>query len=336
VGRQEVEINALSRILQAPALHFVVLGAAAYAIAWTMPPPVPADVRSDYRIHLTAADIARIKTRYTADTGLVPDAAAVAALIDREVNDEILYREALSLGLDRIDRAIAWRLIEKMEYLGESVDRSDEQAYERALALGLDRDDPVVRRVLIQKIGMLVRFAGGAEEPGDEVLRRYLQDHSERFTDPARVDLVHVYFDRAKRGPALDADVRTALSALRENGEPIPGKRLPGDAFLAGHRFENASRQSLAKLFGDPFAEFALAAEEETWSGPAPSPGGLHLLWVREKQAARVADLESVRDRVRRAVAAERRDRRLREFLQSRRAAYTVIVDEEETENAQG
>jgi hypothetical protein len=336
VGRQEVESNTLSRILRAPALHFVVLGVAAYAIAWAMPTTAPPGSRSNFRIHLTAADVARLKVRYTGDTGLVPDAPAVRALIDREINEEILYREALALGLDRIDRAIAWRLIEKMEYLGESVDQSDEQAYERARSLGLDRNDPVVRRVLIQKIGMLIRFAGDFEKPDDESLRRYLQEHSERFTEPARIDLAHVYFDRAKRGPALESDATAALSALRENGEPRPGERLPGDAFLAGHRFENASRQSLAKLFGEPFAEFALAADAERWSGPVASPGGLHLLWVRDKTTARVSDLESVRDRVTRAVSAQRRDDRLREFLQARRTNYTVIVDEEEAGHVEG
>ena len=263
MGRRQVESNTLSRILRAPALHFVVLGVAAYATAWAMPTTAPPGSQSNFRIHLTAADVARLKVRYTADTGLVPDAPAVAALVDREVNNEILYREALAMGLNRIDRAIAWRLIEKMEYLGESVDQSDEQAYERAVSLGLDRDDPVVRRVLIQKIGMLIRFAGDLEEPGDATLQRYLEENSERFTDPARIDLVHAYFDRAKRGPALESDATAALSALRKNGEPRSSERLPGDAFLAGHRFENASGQSLAKLFGEPFAEFALAADAE-------------------------------------------------------------------------
>ena len=135
MGREKAEISTLRHLLRSPALHFVLLGAAAYAVAAELPTSVPPGAAKDLRIRITANDISRLKTRYTADTGIRPDAVATAALIDREISEEILYREALTLGLDRTDRAIAWRMIEKMEFLGEIEDESDAVAYERALAL---------------------------------------------------------------------------------------------------------------------------------------------------------------------------------------------------------
>jgi hypothetical protein len=336
LGREEAEISTLRQLLRAPALHFVFLGAAAYAVAAELPVSVPPGAAKDLRIHVTATDIARLKTRYTGDTGIRPDTVATAALIDREVNEEILYREALALGLDRSDRAIAWRMIEKMEFLGEVEDESDEVAYSRALALGLDRDDPVVRRILIQKISMLIRFAGEYEPPDDDTMRAYLADNPEPYTEPSRIDLVHVYFDRSKRGNALESDAMRTLDVLRESGAPDPDARLPGDAFLSGHRFKNTSRHSLAKLFGDRFAEAALNTKENRWSDPIASPGGIHLVWVTDKSSAHVSDLASVKDRVTRAILAQRRDTRLEHFLKERRRDYDIEIDRKGEPSAAG
>ena len=336
MGREKAEISTLRHLLRSPALHFVLLGAAAYAVAAELPTSVPPGAAKDLRIRITANDISRLKTRYTADTGIRPDAVATAALIDREISEEILYREALTLGLDRTDRAIAWRMIEKMEFLGEIEDESDAVAYERALALGLDRDDPVVRRILIQKISMLIRFAGEFETPDEDTMRAYLEDHPESYTEPSRIDLVHVYFDRSKRGDALQSDATRTLASLRETGVPDPDGRLPGDAFLSGHRFKNTSRHSLAKLFGDRFAEAVFDTNENLWSDPIASPGGIHLAWISDKSNARVSDITSVKDRVTRAILAERRDARLGNFLTERRRDYDIEIDRDGEQSAAG
>ena len=336
MGREKAEISTLRQLLRSPALHFVLLGAAAYAVAAELPVSAPPGAAKDLRIHVTATDIARLNTRYTADTGIRPDALATAALIDREINEEILYREALALRLDRSDRAVAWRMLEKMEFLGEVEDESDEVTYERALALGLDRDDPVVRRILIQKISMLIRFAGEYEPPDEDTMRAYLADNPEPYTEPPRIDLVHVYFDRSKRGDALESDAMRTLDILRESGAPDSDERLPGDAFLSGHRFNNTSRHSLAKLFGDRFAKAVLDTKENRWSDPIASPGGVHLVWVTDKSSARVSDLAGVEGRVSRAILAQRRDARLENFLKERRRNYDIEIDREGEPSAAG
>ncbi|MFO0735492.1 MAG: peptidylprolyl isomerase [Labilithrix sp.] len=74
----------------------------------------------------------------------------------------------------------------------------DEVLYREALRLGLDRDDPVVRQRLVQKLLLLVEDLGGAgREPSREELVAYFEANRERWRRPARYALVHVFAGRA-------------------------------------------------------------------------------------------------------------------------------------------
>jgi hypothetical protein len=52
-----------------------------------------------------------------------PTQAELDGLIEDHIKEEILYREALALGLDRDDIVIRRRMRQKMEFLSEDVAR---------------------------------------------------------------------------------------------------------------------------------------------------------------------------------------------------------------------
>jgi hypothetical protein len=105
-----------NRLKREPLAHFIALGAIIFVAS-----RVVADVRSDAldRIVVDRALEERIVRLQSVQTGVEPRGPELASLVDRYVDDEVLYREALRLGLDQGDEIIRRRLIQKIEFLQE-------------------------------------------------------------------------------------------------------------------------------------------------------------------------------------------------------------------------
>jgi peptidyl-prolyl cis-trans isomerase C len=97
----------------------------------------------------------------------------------------------------------------------------EEVLYREALALGLDRDDLVVRRRLVQKMEMLaLRDAPGITESG---LMDYYLAHSADYALPGSVSFRHVFFSTAARNTDARADAGVALGEMRDHRTPGTG-----------------------------------------------------------------------------------------------------------------
>lgn len=70
----------------------------------------------------------------------------------------------------------------------------DEVLYREALRLGLDQHDPVIRRRLAQKMDVIAASAADAEQPSDAVLRDWLRAHPDRFTPDTALSFDQLYF----------------------------------------------------------------------------------------------------------------------------------------------
>ena len=108
---------------------------------------------------------------------------------------------------------------QEMQGLVESFIR-EEVLYREALAMGLDRDDTVVRRRLAQKIEFLAQDLATQGEPGDAELRTFFAENSERFEIPATVTFTHVYLNLDERSEAVFDDAERTLGALRAGADP--------------------------------------------------------------------------------------------------------------------
>ena len=70
----------------------------------------------------------------------------------------------------------------------------DEVLYREAVRLGLDKDDGIVRQHLVQKVLMLAEDLDGAtRDPGEAELRRYYEDTRDRWRKNDVVHLLHVF-----------------------------------------------------------------------------------------------------------------------------------------------
>ncbi|MEO8602779.1 MAG: hypothetical protein ABI629_09400, partial [bacterium] len=139
------------------------------------------------------------------------------ALIDRALDEELLFREAVARRLDRGDASIRSWLVEQMRVLTDDASVDEPTLDAHALALQLDRKDLVVRRIMVQKMRLLAARSG--ERSGDDdTLAAYYAVHAAEYAQAARLNLWHVYVSGARATAAADA---AALAAqLRRAGAP--------------------------------------------------------------------------------------------------------------------
>ena len=106
-----------SRLYREPLVHFLVAGALIFAwSAWRGEPVDPADRTIEVgreQQALIALDFERTMQRPPTD-------AELDGLVERWVREEVLYREALRLGLDSGDPVVRRRLAKKMDFLAAS------------------------------------------------------------------------------------------------------------------------------------------------------------------------------------------------------------------------
>lgn len=167
----------MKRWLKEPLVHFALLGALIFALNGWREKPAAAEAELA-RIEVSAAVIERLRAGYERQFGSAPDADDLRGLVTAHIREEVLFREAL--------------------------------------ALGLDRDDTIVRRRLAQKMEFLTADVAGMAEPDEAALAKFFAENAARYSAPGRVSFRHVYFSREKRGAALDAAAREALAALEK------------------------------------------------------------------------------------------------------------------------
>ena len=166
----------VKKLLREPLLHFLALGAALFALhAWRA--PQKSSGAETPRIEVNAAMIERLRAGHERQFGRAPDEDELRGLVAAHIREEVLYREAL--------------------------------------AMGLDRDDTIVRRRMAQKMEFLTDDVVGGAEPDEAALQRFFAQNASHYAKPARVSFRHVYFSHAKRGANSDVAAKEALAALR-------------------------------------------------------------------------------------------------------------------------
>lgn len=102
-------------MLREPLVHFLLAGAAVFAVLSGRPPDP-----GERRIVVSEAVANRLVDRWMQSFRRAPTTDEVDALIRDYVQDQVYYREALRLGLDRDDEVVIRRLRNKMVALAAS------------------------------------------------------------------------------------------------------------------------------------------------------------------------------------------------------------------------
>lgn len=275
--------SGLRALIREPLLQFLVLGAGIFVVA-----EILADFKQT-RQQLIVVDegvAGYLKNLHHAQFGVYPDPNTLEQLVHSHVRDEILYREALQLGLAEHDEIIRRRLVQKMEYLL------------------MDRED--------------------VSQPDEETLKAYYSSHADEYLQPATVAFEHLYFSDDTAQPA-GAEQRAAevLQAIRAGAEQ-PGPHT-ADAFPLQNEYTGLSPRDAERLFGHTeLARTLFEAPLGLWTGPYRSGYGWHLVHVRERTPEVPQRFSEARARVLTAWQIDQRRRQLNQAIEELRRHYTV------------
>ena len=283
----------MNKLLRDPLSHFLAIGMVLFALSFWLG---GAAEDSSRVIRLSAGDVEGIKQIWAKTRFRPPTEVELEGLIESRIKEEILYREALALGLSEDDTIIRRRLAQKMEFLGEGL------------------IDP--------------------GEPSEADLHTYLKTHSEQFQEPARISFEHVYLNPERRGEGIEQDAQALLVSFQARDGAVD-VHLAGDPILLNTRFDLASQTLIANTFGKEFAQAMMDLSPGQWQGPIRSAYGLHVVYVHERQEGRMPDLSTVRDRVRLALLSERRRDSKDKFYETLRDHYEVVVEFSQSGEAQ-
>ena len=270
-------------LLREPLVHFFLLGAGIFLLAaW-----VGDEDRAD-EIVVSAGQVESLVETWQKTWQRPPTRAELEGLIEDYIREEILYREAVAMGLDRDDTIIRRRLRQKMEFFPQD---------------------------LVDQV-----------EPTEAELRAYLSQHAEEFQVEPRVSFQQVYLSVERRGAAAEGDARTLLADLNGQSDLVD-PALFGDPILLPHDFQPQSVSEVARLFGQEFASRLAEIETDVWTGPVASGYGLHLVRIGERSPTRTPELSEVWDAVKRDWQFMRRQQLDEEFFGSMRKRYTIEVE---------
>ena len=281
----------MKRWIQEPLLHFLLIGAVLFALFYQVADPQEV---ADNRIVISEADIERMITLFERKLQRLPTQQELNGLVEAQIREEILYREAL--------------------------------------AMGLDRDDTIVRRRMAQKVEFMFNDLVDAAEPTDKELQHFLNENPDKFTESSRVSFNHVYLNADKRGDGVNSDAEELLRKLSSDPDGIDAADA-GDVFMFGYEFEHQSEHQVSRMFGREFADALNGLTTGSWQGPVSSGYGLHLVYIGERQDAWLPPLEEVRDSVLYELMAERREQADQVFYQSLRERYDVIIEQPQRQN---
>ncbi len=277
----------IRRALREPLVHFLLLGAALFAV-WGLVGRDGSRAPQPRQIALTLDDLRQLEIGFAAQWQRLPAEPEMLALIEDRIREEILYREAL--------------------------------------AMGLDKDDTIVRRRMAQKMQFLAEDVSAAREPTSEELKTWFGKHTAMFEQPARVTFRTLYFSPDKRGSRAREDAENALARLA--GKPLSwtGAAALADPFMFQDYMADRAPSEIAREFGPAFAKALFEQKPGAWTGPIESGYGWHLVFVDSSSPSRIPPFEEVEPDVKTAWLGARKAEAWEEAYKKMRAKYVLLL----------
>jgi len=269
------------RFFREPLVWFLCLGALIFILDQT----VNRDAARE--IHIDQSLRERLSVTWEASYGRTPTAPEMRSLIDDHIVEEMLYREALALGLDDGDQIIRRRLTQKVRFLSEDA--------------------------MLDQI------------PTEAVLREWFDTRAADYREPARVSFSHVYINPSAHANGDEDALVARLDAIE--AALIAGRSAEGDVFLLPLRYAHAPLARVSGDLGQAFADELLRLPTRSWAGPIASSHGLHFVFIESRSDPLLPTFEQARANIERDYQAEQRQQAYLDFVQDLRSKYQIVED---------
>ena len=243
------------RWLREPLLHFLVAGLALFAIYRTLN-PIPEQPDEGKRIVITEDDLRQVQVAWRAQWQRFPTPDEMRGLVDSKIREEILYREAMALGLEKGDTIVKRRLAQKMEFLADDIST--------------------------------------LREPEIDELKAWFEKNQERFALPTLVSFHHAYFSPDRRGAHAQEDAFGGLQKLATLSNDLDALTGLADPFMFQDYYGERSLDQVASIFGREFANSLFALKPGAWQGPIESGLGWHLVLIDSIAPGRVPAFDEI------------------------------------------
>ena len=276
----------LKSILREPLVHFLLLGAALFALdAWLRPTAATA---ANTEIVVSEARVRNLAQNFRRTWQRPPTREELDGLVESHVREEVLVPRGA-----------------------------------RARTRPRRHDHPPASAA---EDGVHLEEAAALAKPTDEELNAYLKANAEAFRSEPRVTFVQVYLDPRKRASTIDAEARRLLDSLNRAGTNVDPAKAGDRLLLLEARYENMPQAEVARLFGSGFAEALVKQPVGQWVGPIPSGYGVHVVRLEALQPGGTPALDDVRPLVEREWANARRQELAKAFYDKLRAKYAIKV----------
>ena len=202
----------IKKLLREPLVHFLILGALLLFVSNLVNKRTSGDTK---KIVITPGQVEHLEDSFRSCAPAAPDPDELKGLLRDYIHEEVYYREALALGLDRDDAPIRQRLRQKMEFISEDV--------------------------------------AAQAQPTEDQLRSYLAAHPEKFRIDQHFTFKQVYLDPSRHGQHLNAEAQEMLAKLNKMGAAADVSTM-GDPFLLEGNSGDVSSRDVARDFGEKFA----------------------------------------------------------------------------------
>jgi peptidyl-prolyl cis-trans isomerase C len=274
--------------LREPLLHFLFVGAAIYLLYGLVAEPVAEE--ADKTIVVSVAEVEWMQTSWEKRWNRAPTPEEFDGLVQQYIRETVLYREALTMGLNQHDQVIRRRLAQKLEFLAKDL-----------VAL---------------------------TPPTEDELVAYFDTHRDRYQQPALYTFTQVFIDPDKRGDATLTDAEAIKATLIARGDAIEDAGALGDAFMLQSYYPEKDPLEIRKLFGSGFAQSLVDLAPGQWHGPVLSGYGTHLVYLSQITEAPAPVFTEVRERVTEDWTTERSEELNQQFYATLRDSYTVVIEE--------
>lgn len=274
-------------LLREPLLHFLVIGAGLFFLFSQIN---NTQVETDHRIIITQANLDRLATLWLKRMGRPPSAQEREQQLEHYIREQVLYREAMTMGLDQDDVIVSRRLAQKMEYLFNDL--------------------------------------SFIPEPSETELVTFLSEHASQFTLPATITFSQIFLDPRERNQEINKDAEQLLEQLKETKTIVDTINL-GDRSLLPYKFTEERQNEINSMFGAAFTNQVFSLPISSWQGPVASEYGLHLIYITARTENRLPSLAEIRDRVASEWRSTKQHEANEIFYQSLYQRYEIILDDD-------